>query len=344
MQTGTNRRRTLITIGLIAAIILLLAYFVEWDEVITLLGETNWLVLLVGIFFLSIGIIFISVRWRFVLADKPNFKETFHADSIGYMVTVLSPIPGPAVRVFALSQSTKVSISSATSAMMIDLLFSSVMRVVALILAITISLSLEQAFTSILIGSILIIIVLGFIIWLVKNPDKILPWISGLLSRLPGMSAERLEESSSDLRASLASLESTKSIAIALLLSLVMWSCFWLFHYLAFLAMPIGLTTQEMLALAAAALVVVPPSSPGMIGVYQGILVGFLILFRITDSSALTAYAVLAGAVQLILWLILGSWGLISTRLSLGDLISRSGEALNRELNSAEQLENHIST
>ena len=118
-----------------------------------------------------------------------------------------------------------------------------------------------------------------------------------------------------------------------------MWGCFWLFHYLVFLALPIGLTTQEMLTLAAAALVVVPPSSPGMIGVYQGILVGFLILFRITDSYALTAYAILVFAVQLILWIILGSWGLISTRLNLGDLINQTREALSRETSSVEQHE-----
>lgn len=337
MQTGINRRRTLITIGFVAVIILILAYFVEWDEVITILRETNWLILLVGVFFLSIGIVFISVRWRYVLADKPTLKETFHADSIGYMITILSPIPGPALRIFALSQSTKVSISSATPAMVIDLLLTAVMRVVALILAITISLNLEQALTSILIGSVLIIVVLGFIIWLVRNPGKFLPWISRLLNRIPGMSGNRLEESLSDLQASLTALGSTKSISNALLLSIVMWGCFWLFNYLAFRAMPIELTTQEMLTLAAAALVVVPPSAPGMIGVYQGVLVGFLILFRITDSSTLAAYAVLVFAVQLILWLILGSWGLISTRLRLGDLISQSGEALNSESNSAEK-------
>lgn len=339
MQTRSNRRRTVTRIGLIAVIILLLAYFVEWDQVITVFRQTNWLVLLACVIFLSIGFIFISVRWRFVLVDKPNLKATFHADSIGYMVTILSPIPGPAVRVFALSHSTKVSISSSTPAMVVDLLLTTVMRLVALILAITLNLSSGQAFTSIVIGSLLIIAFLGFIIWLARNAGKVLPRLSGLLSRVPGVKEERLKKSLTDLQTSLASLGSTKSITIALLLSLVMWGCFWLFHYLVFLALPIGLTTQEMLTLAAAALVVVPPSSPGMIGVYQGVLVGFLILFRITDSYALTAYAILVFAVQLILWIILGSWGLISTRLNLGDLINQTREALNRESSSVEQHE-----
>ena len=75
----------------------------------------------------------------------------------------------------------------------------------------------------------------------------------------------------------------------------------------------------------------------GMIGVFQGVLLGFLIVFRISDSSTLTAYAILVFAVQLILWIILGSWGLISTGLNLGALISQSREVLNRDSNSAEK-------
>jgi uncharacterized membrane protein YbhN (UPF0104 family) len=81
-----------------------------------------------------------------------------------------------------------------------------------------------------------------------------------------------------------------------------------------------------MLTLAAAALVVLPPSAPAMIGVYQGVLVAFLLLFRIADSSTLTAYAILVFAVQLIIWLVLEVWGLFRTHLRLRELISLSGD------------------
>ena len=59
---------------------------------------------------------------QYFLANRQKLKETFHADSIGYLVTVLTPIPGPALRVVTLEQSTNVYISSATQAMAIDLL------------------------------------------------------------------------------------------------------------------------------------------------------------------------------------------------------------------------------
>jgi hypothetical protein len=99
------------------------------------------------------------------------------------MVTVLSPIPEPAMRVVALTQSTKVSFSQATPAMIVDTLLGTVMRLVALIA----QSRLENVAVSILIGVLLIAAVLGFIIWLGRNPDRFIPRVSDLLTRLPGM-------------------------------------------------------------------------------------------------------------------------------------------------------------
>jgi uncharacterized protein YacL len=91
------------------------------------------------------------------------------------------------MRVVALTQSTKVSFSQATPAMIVDTLFGTVMRLVALILAIIAQSRLENVAVSILIGVLLIAAVLGFIIWLGRNSDRFIPRVSDLLTRLPGM-------------------------------------------------------------------------------------------------------------------------------------------------------------
>lgn len=278
--------------------------------------------MVVGGLVLVFGIIFITLRWRFVLANKPRFFETFHADGIGYMVTVLSPIPGPAMRVVALTQSSEVSISRATPAMIVDTLLGTVMRLVALILAIILYSPLEIVTYSILIGSLLIVAILGFLTWFVRHPERIITWLSGLITRLPDMRGERLQRAMTDLQEGMTAINSLKGTLIALLLSLVMWSFFLIFQYLVFKALPVDLTDREMLTLAAGALVVLPPSAPAMIGVYQGILVAFLLLFRITGATTLTAYALLVFAVQLVIWLVLGSWGLIRTHMKIGDLLT----------------------
>lgn len=77
-----------------------------------------------------------------------------------------------------------------------------------------------------------------------------------------------------------------------------------------------------------------------MIGVYQGVLVGFLILYPITDSTTLTAYAILVFAVQLFIWIILGTWALFRTQLQLGDLIQQSRDIFQGEGELSEQTKN----
>jgi hypothetical protein len=62
----------------------------------------------------------------------------------------------------------------------------------------------------------------------------------------------------------------------------------------------LDLTWRKMLALSLAALVVVPPTAPLMIGAYQGLLVGTLAVFRVMDVSTLTAFAILVQAMQII--------------------------------------------
>jgi hypothetical protein len=223
--------------------------------------------------------------------------------------------------------------------MAMDLLLGVVMRIIALIISVTVGEKFSEAYSSILIGAVLIAAVLGFMIWLVRHPEKVLPAISRLLSYLPGMRGERLEQSLVDLQAGISTLGSTRSVLYALLLSLIMSSCFLAFQYLGFLAMPIDLTTQEMVTLAAAALVVLPPSAPAMLGVYQGVLVGFLILYRITDSTTLTAYAILVFAVQLFLWIILGVWALMRTQMGLGELVQQSRDLFRGNTTSTEQLD-----
>ena len=78
-----QNRRIWLTIGLIAIILLVLAYFVEWDEVLFILQHTQWEIILLAGVFLLVGIVLISVRWRFVLDNIPTFFEAFHVDSIG---------------------------------------------------------------------------------------------------------------------------------------------------------------------------------------------------------------------------------------------------------------------
>ena len=103
-----------------------------------------------------------------------------------------------------------------------------------------------------------------------------------------------------------------------------MWSLFVVFLYLSWIALPVNLTPREMLGLAVASLVFVPPSAPAMIGVYQGVLVGSLLVLRITDATTLTAYSILIFTIQVSFWVSMGVWALFRTDLRLRELINQT--------------------
>ena len=64
------------------------------------------------------------------------------------------------------------------------------------------------------------------------------------------------------------------------------------------------------------------PSTPAMIGGYQGVIVAVLLPFGLFDVNAAPAYALLVFGVQLVVWIILGIWGLSRTGIKIKALSS----------------------
>lgn len=164
------------------------------------------------------------------------------------------------------------------------------------------------------------IVLFGGLIWLVNHLDQTAHW----LSLMPRIDEKRVRGTLTEVQKAVDSAGSSRSLLFSLLYTLVIMLCFTLFHYLVWAAFPLDLPWRKMLTLSLAALVVVPPTAPLMIGAYQGLLVGTLAVFRVLDASSLMAYAILVQAMQIIFWIIVGVWVLFRTKNSVRDLIRRS--------------------
>lgn len=77
---------------------------------------------------------------------------------------------------------------------------------------------------------------------------------------------------------------------------------------------------RQIVAMSATVLAILPPSTPAMIGVYQGIIVAILLPFGFFDVNTATAYALLMFGAQLVVWSILGIWGLRRTDIKISKL------------------------
>jgi hypothetical protein len=85
-----------------------------------------------------------------------------------------------------------------------------------------------------------------------------------------------------------------------------------------------------MLVLSLAVLVIAPPSSPAMPGVYQGVVIAFLLLFGLVNAETATAYAILIWVVMLLCLLVLGGCGVVRTDLRLKQLAGQTQEILGK--------------
>ena len=95
-----------ITIGIMILAVILFAAFIDLDDLLRIFNRVRWDYFVFGIVFLVMGIVLISVRWRFLLQNEPGFIPTFHANSVSYLLKLLLPIPQALIRLTAFSIAT----------------------------------------------------------------------------------------------------------------------------------------------------------------------------------------------------------------------------------------------
>ena len=321
MEDQQSRKRTWITIALITLVVILLVVFVDIGAVLDTLRGVNLKLLILGGIILLGGMLLISARLQYLLGNEVGFLKVLNADGISYMIRMFTPIFLPVLRVATLTSTTPLTATQATPAMMAIQLAEITMRFIALILAAFLISKSDITSEWIILWIVLITGFFGLLVRVSTHAEDYLPRLTSWLGRIPGVEKERIKGPITNLGRGLATTGTTRRLLVSLLISLVMWSSFLIFYAMMFEALGFRVNLEESLALSAALLVILPPSTPAMIVVFQAIMVVFLIPFGIADTSELTAYAVLVFGVQLILWTILGIWGLRRTNLKLRDVI-----------------------
>ncbi|MGH2574100.1 MAG: lysylphosphatidylglycerol synthase transmembrane domain-containing protein [Ignavibacteria bacterium] len=132
MTRNTGRKLNIAVSTILLALFLYLAFRnVNFTELITILKNTNYFYVVVGI---SIGVILGSIvrtfRWRILLEPiKANisFRNLFSATVIGYMVNNLIPRTGELVRPYLLGKSESLSKMAAFGTIIIERIIDTVM-------------------------------------------------------------------------------------------------------------------------------------------------------------------------------------------------------------------------
>jgi hypothetical protein len=316
-------KRWLIAGGIILLLILF-ALFVDVQALLRRLERNEWRFWLGGVALLFAGYAFNLLRWRYLLAGKTNWRPLFQSDSLAYMVKLITPIPIIVSRIVTTGMMTPVPLPQATSGMVVDRLLELLMRVLALIMVLVLAAAegtRVNATTTILQGLGLFAVAVAGLVWLSRHREAVAGKLAGWLGRLPRLNEAQIRATLDNLLQSLAYSGGTRHLVIGFMISVITWSCFLGFQYLVLLGLLPDLFFRQLLLIAGVILMVIPPSTPAMIGVYHSIVIGVLLGLSLLDVNIAVAYAILLHLPQLVFWLVMGAWALSRANLKFSQLV-----------------------
>jgi hypothetical protein len=311
---GSRRATAALAVAGGLAVSALFAYLavrdVDWVRFRTALADSRWEWLVPAAVTLALGVFLRAVRWRVLFPPeaRPPLGATLRALLVGtFFNNVLPGRPGEAMRVFTLHQETGTSRAAALGTAVAE----RVLDVVTLLLLFFVALPWlphlswvgRAAVFAGVFGAAVVVAIVVLALW----GQRVLARVLRPLARLPGGSRDGVDRLAGELAAGLASLHRARIAVPALVLSVaailvIACSC-WLVTRAFALDVGFG---AGVLVMVATNLVLVIPSSPAAIGVFEAAVLVALAPYGVDRSEALS-YAVVLHALNVVPFIAIGA-------------------------------------
>ena len=305
---------------LISVFFLYLAFREEnFAQIAAALGKVQYWALIPALAFYFAGVWVRAVRWGVLLSPLRRGIHPYHLFKvlvIGYMGNDILPARlGDVIRVYVLSRRERVTKSATLATILVERIFDG-LTMIGFLTVSALFITLNSEMTAILrLTSALFLVGLLVFIFLAASPDRITTMVRLILGRSPIGSLipvslhERALHMTSSFVEGLAVLRSWRGVLSVMGLSVAAWAAEATMYYIIG-AWGFGLTLPAhayTITTAAANLGTLVPSSPGYIGVFDGIAKVVLAgLFKLDSSLALSYVVVLHAA----LYFPVTIWGL----------------------------------
>ncbi len=319
-----SNRSNLIAVIIIVALLVATVLFVDVGQMIQVMLHTNYALVLVGVIFLLGGIALIDVRWWYLLGREPAFKRLGHATNASYIVPILTPIPNYISRVVITGMATEATLPQATTSMMVERMIAQIMRITTIVLTIALGVQSTMSPASMVRSILLSFAVLAGYLLAIRYAGQVISGVEKGVTKIPRLSDKTRGKIVSIIREALSVDIGMKDLLFAVGMTIVMWTLFFLFHFMVILAMPLGLDMHSNITIALGALALTPPSAPAMLGIYQISQVGPNLILRLGSLEQLLPYSLMLYFIQAIVWMILTVWGLRKLDMSFVDLFRSS--------------------
>ena len=321
MPFFTVRHQIFRAIGLVLVIILLLFLFIDFEALDEAIRATDWREYFVSVLFLLGTYGVITFRTRFLLQQKIGYFDALSVDASGFMFSILMQVPNSAFRALALNRSAGIEGSLTTSALTVEVLTGWLVRSLGVVFAIVLVAADSGDAQRPLILSLVSVGGLFLLLFsLAMHAEEIRPYLANLFGRVPRVSADRADQMATGTTHTLEHIASIRRFGIALFLTILVWVFALLFYLYAFESMNIEIAKPHLFV-ALAAMIVAPPTSPMMIGVFHGTVIAVVGTLALLDTNDAAAYAMTIHASQMLLLVILGIVGMRRLNLQFREIV-----------------------
>lgn len=334
MEPNREKRRQL-WLGMVLSVACLVAifFFIKPADIVNAIRTAQYGYLGITVLGILLFMAFRAVRWRFMLNNQVPWRQVFHIQNIGYMLTMLLPFRiGDVARAVLIGNVPPVTLAGGVSTMVVERVLDLLFIVALLPFTLAGSRRLpewiqETALASgiVAVGAILILIVAA-------NQRPLAGRVAAhLLHPISFLNTERWLRRLDDLLAGLDSLTRFKDGLVLIGLSLLVWLPIILAYHAGLLAVNLRPTVlMTAFVMCAAAFSVAAPSSPGQVGVFHaGVIAALQFLGQPQVESA--SFAFLYHVVNMITMIVLGLIGLASTGATFGHVVTSAQRFMRRE-------------
>lgn len=335
MQTQNRRQSWL---GLLVTIISLGAifFFIQPAAIWEALQTADYGQLLLTAVGTTLFLIFRAVRWRFMLNNDPSWRDVYHIQNIGYLVTNVLPLRlGDITRAVLIGSVPPVTLARGLSTVVVERVFDMLFVITLLPFSLAeVAVLPDWMQTGARVSGFLAIGAIVVLIFAANQRPLAARVATAVLERIPPLDTVAWVRRLDDLLAGLDSLTRLREGLLLILLTVLAWAPILLTYYTTLRAVHIT-PTWPMVAFVfcAAAFSVALPSSPGQVGVFHaGVFAALQILEQPEAASA--SFGFLYHAINLLSMIVWGLIGVYATGATFNKVVASTREFVQRRRSS----------
>jgi glycosyltransferase 2 family protein len=324
-KASSTTRRLMPWLNLLLVLILLgigiwyLSDKVSLVEIGLALRHAKPLPILLGFGIVLLTLLMKAWRWQFMFAaphQKPTFSASFWALLLGQYVNLIVPFLrlGEIARIYALNRQTSIPMATSIGTLVIEKVLDLLSLVITFALLMPLIILPEfvgQPGPLLWVVPILSLLALYFFAFETERITKLLQNIAG---RLPENWIQRPFRWMISGLEGLAALRSGRTSLIILLLTSAIAVLMVLLPYVLFAAFDLELNlVQAALIHVVVTIAITPPSTPGKLGVFNGVVAIMLYSFGVSDNAAIISYSIVFYLVAILPQIVLGSIAAVKT-------------------------------